>query len=154
MSNKKWVVELSRDERNELTAFINKGTTAARKILKARILLKADAGPLGGGWTDERIIEALDTNINQVARVRRKFVEEGLKAVFARKMRERPPRQPIFDGEAEAQLITLACSAPPDGHARWTIRMLAEKVVEMEIVETTHFNTVGRVLKKTRSNRT
>jgi len=78
----------------------------------------------------------------------------GLKAVFARKMRERPPRQPIFDGEAEAQLITLACSAPPDGHARWTIRMLAEKVVEMEIVETTHFNTVGRVLKKTRSNRT
>lgn len=152
MTNKKWVVELGRDERDELTRLINKGKTAARKILKARILLKADAGLLGDCWTDERIIEALDTNVNQVARVRRKFVEEGLKAVFTRKERARPPRQPIFDGESEAQLVALACSTPPDGHARWTIRLLAEKVVEMEIVETTHFNTVGRVLKKTRSN--
>jgi hypothetical protein len=88
-----------------------------------------------------------------VTRVRRQLVEEGLEAVLARKKRATPPITPIFDGEAQARLIALACSEPPPGHARWSIRLLADKVVELEIVETAHFNTVGRALKKTISNR-
>ena len=148
MSQKKWVVELSAGEREELKALISKGKTAAQKVQKARILLKADQGPHGAGWTDERIAEALETNVKQVARTRRKLVDDGLAAVFARKKRTTPPRQKIFDGKAEAELIALACSEPPEGFARWSIRLLAEKVVEREIVDSVHFNTVGRVLKK------
>lgn len=153
MSRKKYVVELSSDERERLKALISKGRASAKAILKARILLKADQGPLGSSWTDDRIVEALDTNPSMVTRVRRQLVEEGLEAVLARKQRLTPPIQPIFDGEAQARLIALACSEPPAGHARWSIRLLADKVVELEIVETVHFNTVGRALKKTSSNR-
>ncbi len=153
MSRKKYVVELSRNEREHLDALISKGKSSAKAILKAHILLKADQGPLGPGWTDDRIIEALDSNASMVTRVRRQLVEEGLEAVLARKKRLTPPIQPIFDGEAQARLIALACSEPPAGHARWSIRLLADKVVELEIVEAAHFNTVGRALKKTTLNR-
>ena len=92
--------------------------------------------------------------MSMVGRVREKCVNEGLEAVFLRKTRQSPPITPIFDGEAEARLIALACSEPPQGQARWTLRLLADKVVELEIVEKAHFNTVGRVLKKTNSNPT
>ncbi len=153
MSRKTYVVELSSDERERLEALISKGKATAKAILKARILLKADQGPLGPSWTDDRIVEALDTNPSMVTRVRRQLVEEGMTAVLGRKKRERPPIPPIFDGEAQARLIALACSEPPAGHARWSIRLLADKVVELEIVEAAHFNTVGRALKKTTSNR-
>lgn len=153
MSKKKWVVDLNAVERDELNALISKGRSSAMKILKARILLKADQGDHGPAWGDARIIEALDTNPAQVARVRRKLVEEGMNAVFTRKKRQTPPRKRVFDGAAEAKLIALACSEPPQGYARWTIRLLAQKVVEMEIVDRVHFNTIGRTLKKTRSNR-
>ena len=153
MSKKKWVVDLDTGERDELNALISKGRSSAMNILKARILLKADQGDHGPAWSDGRIIEALDTNPAQVARVRRKFVEEGLNAVFSRKKRQTPPRKRVFDGAGEAALVALACSEPPPGHARWTIRLLAQKVVELEIVDTVHFNTVGRTLKKTLSNR-
>ncbi len=153
MSRKKYVVELSSDERAHLEGLISKGKSSAKAILKARILLKADQGPLGPGWTDDRIVEALDTNPSMVTRVRRQLVEEGMTAVLDRKKRLTPPIQPIFDGEAQARLIALACSEPPAGHARWSIRLLADKVVELEIVERAHFNTVGRALKKTTSNR-
>ena len=152
MSRKKYVVELSSEEREHLEALISKGKSSAKAILKARILLKSDQGPLGPNWTDDRIVEALDTNLSMVTRVRRQLVEEGLTAVLARKKRAQPPITPIFDGEAQARLIALACSEPPEGHARWSIRLLADKVVELEIVEAAHFNTVGRALKKTRSN--
>jgi hypothetical protein len=148
MSQKKWIVELSPKERDELNGKINKGRTAAKTILKARILLKADEGALGAGWSDKRIVEALETNHTMVERVRKKLVEEGLEAVFTRKKRRDPPCKPIFDGEAEARLIALSCSKPPEGHAKWSIRLLAEKVVELEIVETVHHNTIGRTLKK------
>lgn len=148
MSRKKWVVELSTAERERLETLIGKGRTAAQTVLKARILLKADAAAEGGSWTDARIAEALETNEKQVARTRRKLVEEGLEAVFARKQRATPPRQKVFDGEKEAKLIALACSEPPEGFARWSIRLLAEKAVEREIVDSVHHNTVGRVLKK------
>jgi hypothetical protein len=153
VSRKKFVVRLSSEERNRLKELISKGKSAAKIVLKARILLKADQSDEGEGWTDEKICEALDTNIAMVTRVRTKLVEEGLDAVLSRKKRETSPIRPIFDGERQAQLIALACSKPPAGYARWTIRLLAEKVVEREIVTTTHFNTVCRALKKTISSR-
>ncbi len=154
MGHKKYAVELSAGEREQLGEVISKGKSSAKAILKARILLKADQGADGEGWTDERICEALETNIIMVARTRAKLVNEGLAAVLARKKRARPPIEPIFDGEAQAQLIALACSKPPPGYARWTIRLLADKVVEMSIVDHAHFNTVGRALKKTISSPT
>ncbi len=154
MGYKKYVVELSAGERKHLGEVISKGKSSAKAILKARIVLKADQGAGCEGWTDERICEALETNITMVARTRAKLVNEGLDAVLARKKRARPPIEPIFDGEAQAQLIALACSQPPAGYARWTIRLLAGKVVEMNIVDHAHFNTVGRALKKTISSPT
>ena len=152
MSEKRYVVELTGEERDHLMTLLSKGKAAARTLLKARILLKADAGPLGGGWPDEKISTALETNIGMVYRVRRRLVEEGFDAVLTRKRRMTPPRQPIFDGEKQAQLTALACSAPPAGRKGWTLRLLADKVVELEIVDTVHFNTVGRALKKTLSS--
>jgi len=154
VANKKFVVELKPEERAKLDDLISKGKASAKAILKARILLKADLGEAGEGWADERIAEALDTNVTMIARVRAKLVNEGFEAVLARKKRETPPIQPIFDGQKQAQLTALACSQPPEGHARWTLRLLAEKVIELEIVDKAHFNTVGRALKKTLSNRT
>ena len=148
MANKRYVVELSAEERARLSEVISKGKRSAKAILKARVLLKADQGEGGEEWTDERICEALDTNVTMVARVRAKLVTEGLDAVFARKKRAPPPIEPIFDGERQAQLIALACSEPPAGHARWSIRLLAASVVEREIVPAAHFNTVGRALEK------
>ena len=153
MSRKKYVVALSRDERERLKAVISKGKSAAKTILKARILLKADQGPWGEGWTDDRIVRALDSNQSMATRVRRQLVEEGMTAVLSRRKRKTPPIPPIFDGEAQARLTALACSEPPAGHSRWSIRLLADKVVELKIVERAHFNTVGRALKKTISNR-
>ena len=154
MANKKFVVELDAAERVRLRALISKGKSSAKSLLKARILLKADQGECGEGWADEEIARALDTNVTMVARVRERLVTEGLEAVLSRKKRETPPIQPIFDGEAQAKLTALACSAPPEGHARWTIRLLSEHVVERRIVPAAHFNTVGRALKKTNLNRT
>jgi homeodomain-containing protein len=154
MTNKKFVVKLSSEERKRLNTLISRGKATAKIILKARILLKADQSEAGEGWSDEEICHVLDTNVGMVARVREKLVTEGLDAVFTRKKRETPPIEPIFDGEKQAQLIALACSKPPPGHARWTIRLLAEHVVERKIVDSAHFNTVARALKKTTLSRT
>ena len=148
MANKKFVVRLSAEERKRLSDLISKGTAAAKTIMKARILLKADQSEAGEGWSDKQICAALDTNVSMVARMRSTLVEEGLDAVLTRKKRETPPIEPIFDGAAQAQLTALACSQPPAGHARWTLRLLAEHVVERKIVPAAHFNTVGRALKK------
>ena len=145
---KKYIVKLSGAERDRLQALINKGKSPAKRLLKARILLKADAGDHGEGWSDGEIIEALDTNKSMVTRVRQQLVEEGLDAVLSRKERAAPAITPIFDGEKEARLVALACSAPPEGRARWTLRLLEDKVVELGIVERASDNTIGRVLKK------
>lgn len=153
MAAKKFIVELDAQERARLCALISKGKAPAKVILKARILLKADQGEGGPGWLDAEIVEALDTNLTMVSRVREKLVTQGLDAVLTRKTRETPPVPPIFDGEAQAKLTALACSEPPPGHARWTIRLLAEHVALRAIVPAAHFNTVGRALKKTISNR-
>jgi len=147
---KKYVVKLSEAERNHLQGLINKGKSPAKRLLKARILLKTDAGAHGEGWSDGRVVEALDTNMSMVTRVRQQFVEEGLEAVLSRKERAAPAITPIFDGEKEARLVALACSTPPEGRARWTLRLLEDKVVELGIVERASDNTIGRVLKKTR----
>ena len=154
MAAKKFIVELDADERARLSALISKGKAPAKAILKARILLKADRAEGGEGWLDDQIVKALDTNLTMVSRTREKFVTEGLDAVLLRKKRETPPIPAIFDGERQAKLTALACSAPPEGFARWTIRLLAEHVVERRIVPAAHFNTVGRALKKTNSSRT
>ena len=154
MAAKKYIVELGAGERERLNALISKGKAPAKTILKARILLKADQAEGGPAWLDAEIVDALDTNLTMVSRTREKLVSEGLDAVLTRKQRESPPTPAIFDGEAQAKLTALACSAPPPGHARWTIRLLAEHVVERRIVPAAHFNTVGRALKKTLSNRT
>ena len=127
MVHKRYIIDLTHEERERLLAFISKGKAPARALLKARILLKADAGAPGEGWTDGRIAEALETNITMIERVRARFVTEGLEAALARKKRQTPPIEPIFDGEAQAQLIALACSEPPEGYAHWSIRLLAEK---------------------------
>lgn len=149
----KFVVRLSSDERAELEELICKGIGVAYRLLKARILLKADVSAEGPGWPDARIAEALETSSSTVLRTRRQLVEEGLEAALSRKKSSAPPSR-IFDGEAEARLITLACSEPPQGYARWSLRLLEKRVVELGIVEAASDTTIQRVLKKTRSNRT
>ena len=150
----KYVVRLNTDERSQLEDMIRTGRQAAYRLLKARILLKADVSSDGGGWGDERIAEALETSVSTVYRTRRQLVEEGLEASLARKKQKAPSTPAIFDGTAEAKLIALACSEPPAGHARWSLRLLEKRVVELGIVETASDSTIHRVLKKTRSNLT
>jgi Homeodomain-like domain len=151
---KKYVVRLSAAEREQLDAMIRKGKSSAQRLMKARILLKADVSEGGEGWSDSQIVEALGTSATTVYRTRQQLVEESLEAVLSRKKPSRPSVLPIFDGEKEAKLIALACSEPPQGHTRWSLRLLETKVVELDIVERASDSTIGRVLKKTRSNRT
>ena len=153
ISVKKYVVRLSGEERQQLEGLIRKGKGAARRLLKARILLKADVSEVGPRWSDNKIIAALDTSASMVYRVRKQLVEEGFEAVLSRKQRKTPSVQRIFDGEKEAKLIALACSKPPKGRARWTLRLLENKVVELGIVEHASDSTIHRTLKKTLSNR-
>ena len=150
---KRYKVTLTDEGRQDLQALIASGRAAARKPTHARILLKADASAGGPAWIDQRIVEALEVGVATVERVRRRFVEEGPEAALSRKPRQRPRRQPKLDGRAEARLIALACSAPPDGRKQWTLRPLAGRLVELEIVEAISDETVRRVLKKTRSSR-
>jgi transposase len=152
ISVKKYVVRLSGEERERLEELIRKGKSPAQRLLKARILLKADASEAGEGWSDSRIIEALETSASMIYRVRRQLVEEGFEAVLNRKQRATPAVARIFDGEKEAKLIALACSKPPKGRARWTLRLLENKVVELNIVERASDSTIGRTLKKTFSS--
>ena len=149
VSVKKYVVRLSADERERLEALIRKGKSPAQRLLKARILLKADVSEAGEGWSDSRIIAALETSPSMVYRVRKQLVEEGFEAVLSRKQRATPAVARIFDGEKEAKLIALACSKPPKGRARWTLRLLESKVVELHIVDRASNSTIGRALKKT-----
>jgi hypothetical protein len=152
ISVKTYVVRLSGEERRQLETLIRKGKSPARRLLKARILLKADVSEAGEGWSDSRIMEALDASPSMLYRVRKQLVEEGLEAVLSRKQRAMPAVPPIFDGEKEAKLIALACSKPPKGYARWTLRLLENKVVELGIVDRASDSTIGRALKKTLSS--
>jgi hypothetical protein len=152
-SVKKYIVRLSPEERDRLEAMIGKGKHPAIQILKARILLKADVSEAGEGWSDSRIVEALDTSISTVERTRQRLVEGGVDAALTRRHSANSARKRVFDGKAEAKLIALACSEPPKGRSRWSLRLLEDKVVELGIVARVSDNTIGRTLKKTSSSR-
>jgi transposase len=145
--NKRYVVRLADVERRQLEERVSKGKAAAQKIKHANILLKADAD--GEGWTDEDIAGTFLVHANTVRGIRQRFVEEGLEAALNRKRRALPPRERILDGEKEARLIALSCSKPPEGRGRWTLRLLADKMVELEIVDSISHETVRQGLKKT-----
>ena len=150
---KKYPVILTEAQREHLKSLIAAGTAPARKLTHARILLKADQSPEGPGWVDEQVADAVEVSQPTVARVRKQYFEEGLQAALNR----RPPKREYhrkLDGEQEARLLALACSEPPEGRARWSLRLLADKLVELEVVEEISYQTVGRVLKKTPSSRT
>ncbi len=149
MSAKKYIVRLTEEERAYLRELLRKGTSPARRLLKARILLKADQAEGGEGWSDVRIMEALNASPSMVYRVRQQLVEEGFEATLSRKKRATPPVPPVFDGEKEAKLIALACSRAPEGRCRWTLRLLAERLVMLEVMDAVSASTVARTLKKT-----
>lgn len=141
---KRYVVRLAEEEREALTAMINRGRSSAKRLKRANILLKADAD--GPNWTDVRIADAFGSSDNTVRNIRKRFVEEGFEAALERKKYDKTPV--IMDGEKEAHLIALACSDPPEGRARWTLRLLAEKFVELEIGVPISYETVRQTLKK------
>ena len=145
--SKKYVVRLTKEERAQLEDVVSKGRAPAYRIKHANILLNADAD--GPARKDEDIAQALHCHNNTVANVRQRFVEKGLAAALGRKRRARPPRENLLDGEQEAKLIALSCTQPPPGRARWTLRLLAERMVELEIVESISHETVRQTLKKT-----
>jgi transposase len=150
---KKYKVTLTPEERQQLRDLIAAGKAAAKKLAHARVLLKADAAEGGPGWDDQRIADAAEVSTDTVARVRQRFVEQGLEAALVRKKQDRPSRERKLDGAAEARLIALACSQPPEGRKGWTMKLLADRLVELEVVDTVSDETVRRVLKKTRSSR-
>ncbi len=145
---KKYHVTLTDDERRMLWGLLSAGKAPVRTLTHARILLKADESGESPAWSDEAIREALDIGLSTVARVRERFVEEGLEAALER---HKPRREysHLVDGECEAHLVALACSAPPAGHRRWTLRLLADKLVELEYIDSISYETVRQVLKKT-----
>lgn len=149
----KYKVTLTAEERQQLQVLIAAGKAAAKKLMHARILLKADAADGGPAWPDERIAEAIDVSAATISRVRQRFVEQGLESALVRKKQDRPSRERKLDGRAEARLIALACSQPPGGRATWTLQLLADKLVELKVVDSVCDETVRRVLKKTRSSR-
>jgi transposase len=145
---KKYIVTLTEPERQMLQAMLTRGKAAARKLMRARILLKADAGAGGPSWNDDQIADGLEVGRATVERVRRQFVEEGLDAALERR-RPRRRYERALDGDGEAHLIALACQKPPEGRARWTLRLLADRMVQLEYVEQVSYQTVRRTLKKT-----
>jgi len=149
---KKYIVRLEADERERLQRLVRAGKAAAYKIRHANMLLMADAD--GPGWADEQIAEGLGVSVGQIEHLRRRFVEQGIDACLARKKQERPSIEPKFDGEKEAKLLALACGKAPAGRERWSLRLLADRAVELRIVESTSHETVRQVLQKTRSSRT
>jgi transposase len=136
-------------ERTHLEAITRNGKTGAKKFIIARALLLCDAGPDGPAWAVADVAEALGVTCRTIEHLKKRFVEEGLEAALERKQRETPPRPIVFDGEFEARLIALACSETPEGHARWTVRLLADKAVELKLAPSVSHMTAHRILKKT-----
>jgi transposase len=150
---KKYRVTLAADEREQLRALLARGKADVRKLKHAQILLKADEAEDGPGWDDERIAEALEVGTATVERVRRRFVEDGLASALSPYRGGKRIYDRKLDGEQEAHLIALACSPPPETHGRWTLRLLAQSMVELRYVDTVSYETVRQTLKKTRSGR-
>jgi transposase len=149
---KRYTVVLSEPERARLHTLIGRGAGAARALTHARILLKADQGGAGPGWTDQAIADALEVHPATVARVRQHYATAGLDAALYAKTPQRDYCRKL-DGEQEARLAVLACSTPPEGHKRWTLRLLADRLVELELVESVSYETVRQVLQQTGSSR-
>jgi hypothetical protein len=145
---KKHIVELSMDERHELKQLVRKGNAAAYKIKHANILLKADQAKGGPAWTDERISDAFGGDVTTVANVRKRFVFKGFEAAVGRQNKGvgRPPK---IDGDAQAKITMIACSDPPEGRVRWTVRLIADRMVELDVVDACSPATAFRSLKKT-----
>jgi hypothetical protein len=148
---KQYVVRLSEEERASLRTLISRGDAPARVQTHARILLKANQGEGGPGWTDDAVSTSLEVDRTTVARIRKLYVTEGLEAALHRKAPDRVYRRKL-DGEQEARLVAVACSAPPTGHKRWTLRLLANTLVELEVVDTVSHETVRQTLKQTGSS--
>ena len=153
MPEKRYLVTLAPDERDHLNGLLRKGKAAALVLTRARILLKADQADGGPAWDDARIADALGVGERTVGRVRQRFVERGFEAALRRKPQDRPSRERKLDGAAEARLVALACSKAPSGRAEWTMQLLADKLVELGVVDAVSDETVRRALKKTPSSR-
>jgi hypothetical protein len=145
--NKKYIVRLTAEERRTLCELVKKLNGSSQKVRRAQMLLKADV--VGPAWTDQQIAEAFDSRTRTVEMLRERFVTEGFEQTLHGKPREKPPTEKILSGKQEAQVIAMRLSAPPKGYANWTLRLLARKVVELEIVEAISHETVRRTLKKT-----
>ncbi len=152
MKKKQYLVKLKPEERKQLKEVITKGQSPAYQIRHAHILLLADNE--ASNWADETIARALSVSVNTVGRIRRLYAKQGLKVAVERKKQDYPSRAPKFDGAAEAHLIAVACSQPPEGRSRWTLKLLADKAVELEIVDSVVPETVRQTLKKTNLNLT
>ena len=150
---KKYIIRLTPDERTQLVQMARRGKAAARALLHARILWKADSGPEAPAWSDEAISEALEVHTTTVARVRQRFVEQGFEAALRPQPTTRRYERKL-DGAAEAHLIALACGPAPEGRAQWTLRLLADQLVELQHVSSISHETVRRTLKKTSCSRT
>ena len=152
---KTYIVQLSDEERQELEELVKRGKQAsgrkpsALKLTRARILLKADQSAGAPAYTDAEVAEALDVSLRTVFNIRQKWVELGIEHVLERRPQSRPSRVPKLDGKAEAKLIAVSCGPPPEGRARWTLRLLADKVVELEIASSISPETIRQTLKKT-----
>jgi len=145
--NKKYIVELTDEERSALRDVVKKLKGTSQKVKRADILLKADV--CGPGWTDAKIAEAFDCRVKTVENIRQRFVELGFDVALNGKKRETPPTDKLLDGEQEAKIIAMRLGTPPKGYGKWTLRLLARKLVELEIVESVSYQTVRRTLKKT-----
>lgn len=149
---KKYIARLTGEEREQLTNLVKKGRTQAYRIKHANILLKVDAD--GPGWTDEQTARAFGCHVNTVRNVRQRLVEKGLAAALERKKQAKPSRTRILDGDGEARLVTVACGEAPGGRSTWTMQLLADRLVELEIAPSISRETVRQTLKKTNSSRT
>ena len=148
-NRKKYIVRLSCGERRDLKKLTSTGKAAAHRITRARILLLADEGSEGSAWKDEQVAEAVDMTVQAVEKIRKRFVTEGLEAAVNRKKQAYPSRPRPLDGRQEAKLVAVCCSAPPEGRSRWTLQLLADQMVALEIVDSISRETVRQTLKKT-----
>lgn len=147
----KYVVRLTEEERKKLTDLISKGRGSAASLRRARVLLKADESEAGPGWSDSAISDALEVSLSTIFRIRKTFIEEGFNGALDRK-KPQGRRYWKLDGEQEAQLIAIACSTPPEGRVRWTLKMLSDRLIELNIVDYICPECVRTTLKKTNLN--
>jgi transposase len=149
MSEKRYIIELTEEERETLSGVVNAKNVAFRKRRRAQILLKVDAGEHGPAWPDERAAEAFEVHVVSVQKIRRQLVMEGLEAALNRKRQNPPPRKPVLDEQKERTLLALAQGKPPAGRSHWTLQLLADELVRLELVDTVSYETVRKALKKT-----